>query len=306
MLRPVKSSSFSSSVNAYKVKKNELAFWWLGQHGFILKFHDALLYLDPFLSDMKTRLKRPLLKPGEIGDVNLVLGSHDHIDHIDRNAWKVIAAVSPSAEFVVPRFLLPGLSGELKIPENRFIGMDDGISVKAGSVRITGIAAAHEFLDKDEKTGFYPYLGYIIRCGKFTVYHSGDCCVYEGLLSKLKRFKFDAVFLPVNGRDARRLSADCIGNMTYQEAADLAGALEPRLTVPAHYGMFKMNTVDPQLFADYMRVKYPHLKVCVMKYGNIHPVVLRTEGRSLKMSDNSLVNDSETRYNYIIQRYLNE
>jgi L-ascorbate metabolism protein UlaG (beta-lactamase superfamily) len=55
--------------------------------------------------------------------------------------------------------------------------------------------------------------------------------------------------------------------MTYQEAADLAGALKPRLTVPAHYEMFRMNSCDPQLFVDYMRVKYPGLAVRVCTHG---------------------------------------
>jgi len=65
------------------------------------------------------------------------------------------------------------------------------------------------------------------------------------------------MFVPINGRDAVRLSSNTIGNMTYQEAVDLAGALQARLVVPAHYGMFAHNSEDPQLFADYLTVKYP-------------------------------------------------
>ena len=75
------------------------------------------------------------------------------------------------------------------------------------------------------------------------------------------------MFLPINGRDAKRLAAGCIGNMTYQEAADLAGALQPRLTIPTHFEMFAMNSVDPALFIDYMRVKYPNLKTHLPVHG---------------------------------------
>ena len=49
--------------------------------------------------------------------------------------------------------------------------------------------------------------------------------------------------------------------MTYQEAADLVGGLEVRLTVPAHYDMFAFNAEDVALFVDYMKVKYPQHKV---------------------------------------------
>jgi len=55
--------------------------------------------------------------------------------------------------------------------------------------------------------------------------------------------------------------------MTYQEAADLAGAVKPQLTIPAHFDMFAGNCEDPKLFTDYMRIKYPHLKTIVCEYG---------------------------------------
>ena len=115
-------------------------------------------------------------------------------------------------------------------------------------------------MDRDPITGQYPYLGYIVEGNGCTVYHSGDCCVYEGLVTRLKHWSFDVVLLPINGRDAKRYSAGCVGNMTYQEAADLAGAIAPRLTIPAHYDMFAGNQEDPLPFLEYMKVKYPASK----------------------------------------------
>ena len=56
--------------------------------------------------------------------------------------------------------------------------------------------------------------------------------------------------------------------MTYQEAADLAGAVRPGLTIPTHFDMFAGNTENPQLFADYMAVKYPDLPVRICRYGD--------------------------------------
>jgi hypothetical protein len=72
--------------------------------------------------------------------------------------------------------------------------------------------------------------------------------------------------VPINGRDARRYSSNIIGNMTYQEAADLVGGLPVELTVPAHFDMFDGNSEDPQLMVDYMMVKYPGRKVWVGDY----------------------------------------
>ena len=91
----------------------------------------------------------------------------------------------------------------------------------------------------------------------------------------LRRWPLDLAFLPINGRDARRLAANCIGNMTYQEAVDLAGAVKPGLTVPAHFEMFAMNSENPQLFVDYLKVKYPSLRALIPQHGQ-RVVVNRT------------------------------
>ncbi len=253
-------------INSAALGAGEVALWWLGQHSFILKAPGGVVYMDPFLIDLPGRLIPPLLTAGEITNAALVLGTHDHIDHIDRDSWPAIAKASPGAKFVVPDLLLPRLAKDLGIPAERFIGLDDGRSVEVSSIRVTAIPAAHEMLNRDEATGRYPYLGYIVEASARTVYHSGDCCIYEGLAARLKKWKLDAMLLPINGRDARRLAAGCIGNMTFQEAAGLAGAVSPGLAIPTHYDMFAMNSANPGDFADYMKVKYPSIPVHICRY----------------------------------------
>lgn len=258
-----------AQINRCDVPHGRLACWWLGQHSFIVKAGNIVLYLDPFLTDLPDRLVKSPLRPTEITNADIVCGSHDHLDHIDRPSWPALGEASPQATFVVPDLLRDSLLSEMKWPPERIIGLDDGAAIERQGVRITGIAAAHEFLDQDPRSLRYPYLGYVLQANGCSIYHSGDSCLYEGLQTKLTKWNFDAVFLPINGRDAVRLAAKCIGNMTYQEAADLAGALKPALTIPAHYGMFESNTLDPRLFADYMAIKYPPLKVHVPQIGEM-------------------------------------
>ena len=167
-------------------------------------------------------------------------------------------AASPRAVLVVPRSSGASVAGH-GIGRNRMRLMDDGITLNENGAKITAVKSAHEFFDRDETLG-YPYLGYIIESDGITIYHSGDTCVYEGLVSTLNKWDITVAFLPINGRDAKRLRAGIIGNMTYQEAADLAGEIRPKLTVPSHYEMFSFNSEDPRLFADYMDVKHPELK----------------------------------------------
>lgn len=246
-------------------EKGSFAFWWLGQLGFIFKIGETVLLIDPFLSAFPDRQVEPFLAPEDLEGVDYVLGTHDHLDHIDHPVWKKIAEGSPKCRFIVSELLIDSLSRELDIPKDRFIAANDGRRLELSGLTVTGVAAAHEFLD--EQNGLYPYLGYVIEGNGCTLFHSGDSCVYEGYLTKLQKWKLDAAFLPINGRDAVRLESGCIGNMTYQEAVDLAGMLRVGLAVPGHYDMFDYNGCDPTLFQEYLRVKYPGVPCWIGNYG---------------------------------------
>ena len=107
-----------------------------------------------------------------------------------------------------------------------------------------------------------------IETGGLTIYHSGDCIMYEGLLSTLQQWAhFDVMFLPINGRDADRFLVNCLGNFTFQEAAELAGELKAGLVVPAHYDMFIGNQEDPVKFVRFLEAKFPGVKSWVGKAG---------------------------------------
>lgn len=252
------------------LEDGNVAFWWLGQLGYVIRIGKTIVYLDVFLSEHDDRNVQPLLKPQEVINADIVIGTHDHIDHIDREVWHQISISSPNAKFVVPKLLIKSISKDLNIPEKRFIGLDDGISISEANLKISGIASAHEFLDQDSKTGCYPYLGYIIEGNGCVLYHSGDTCLYEGMYSKLKKWgSLDVMFIPINGRDAERYNRNCIGNMTYQEAVDLAGHLKPGLVVPGHYEMFSSNSEDPLLFKDYLEIKYPGVGSWIGNHGEM-------------------------------------
>lgn len=258
-------SALLQEIDTLSLAPGACAFWWLGQLGYVLKIRDTIFYLDPFLAPSPRRNVPPLLDPSEITHANWVLGSHDHGDHIDPYAFPRIAKASPQARFVCSRAARRKLL-QLEIPEERIVALDEGTVLEEGDLRITPIPAAHEFLDYDPELG-YPYLGFVIEMDGVAVYHAGDTVRYEGMVPRLKRWTLDVAFLPINGRDAERLARNCIGNMVYQEAVDLAGELEPRLTVPGHYEMFSNNSENPALFADYMRIKYPHLRYWIGEHG---------------------------------------
>ncbi len=232
------------------------AFTWLGQHSFILSLAGHVILIDPFLTDLPARLVSPLFRPADAqGSVTLTVCTHDHLDHLDPTAVSGLEAETDT-HFVVPRACLARML-DLGVPEDRLTLLDDGESASFGDLEITAVKAAHETFDVTQE-GHHPWLGFVFRGEGRCAYHAGDTVWWEGLQARLRRFgKIDLAMLPINGRDGQRYSQGVLGNMTYQEAADLAGGLALDMLVPTHYGMFESNTVDPGLFADYMDAKYP-------------------------------------------------
>jgi len=272
----LRGTALIDEINATRLREQSLAFWWLGQHSFILKTADRVFYIDPYLSPDERRRIRPLLQPNQVTNADYVLLTHDHRDHIDPTAVPGIAASSPQARFVVSRRHRRRLR-DLEVPQERLCLMDPEDVLDLDGARITAVRSKHEFFENDEDG--WPFLGFVVEQGRTVAYHCGDGVVYEGLVTTLRAWKLTVMFLPINGRDAERYRRNTLGNMTYQEAADLAGALAPRLTVPGHFDMFEFNGEDPQRFADYMRVKYPQLAVRVCEHGErveLGPLTSRT------------------------------
>ncbi len=236
------------------VVRPEPAFTWLGQHSFILTLGNQVILIDPFLADLPERLVPPLFKPADAREiVSLVCCTHDHIDHIDPEAVTGLN-LATSCHFLAPRACRERML-QLGVPESRLLLLDDLETITLGGLQVTGVKAAHEDFDVDAG-GHHAFLGLILQAGDRTVYHAGDTVWWEGLQARLRDWHLDAAFLPINGRDGPRFRAGVLGNMTFQEAADLAGGINVDLVVPAHYGMFEFNDEDPERFADYMNAKY--------------------------------------------------
>ena len=258
-------SALLDDVAATRCPYETIAFWWLGQNSFIYKGGQDVLYIDPYLSESPKRLVPPPLRPEEVTNAEVVLCTHDHSDHIDPGAVPGIAQASPEAEFVVPRTAVKRMQ-DLGVAPDRIIDLSHGEEKRVGAIEVTAIKTRHEYFDEDPELGF-PYLGYFVRLNGVTFYHAGDANLYDDFTGMLWGLNPDVMFLPINGRDATRLKANCLGNMTYQEAVDLAGDVGPQLVVPMHYGMFEMNTEDPAKFTDYLAVKYPKLRAWVGAVG---------------------------------------
>jgi L-ascorbate metabolism protein UlaG (beta-lactamase superfamily) len=228
---------------------------WLGQAGFALRHANLRLLIDPYLSDHlarkysgtefpHTRMMPAPLVAGEVRELDLVLCSHRHSDHMDPGSLATLAENNSRCRVVVPRAELQSATAT-GLSESRLIPVNAGDSIRVSdSCEIQVIPAAHETLKVNDR-GEHHFLGFILKLGNLTLYHSGDCVVYDGLVERLRERAIDLALLPVNGRSERLTARGIAGNMTFAEAKDLCLAARIGAMIPHHFGMFEFNTADP-------------------------------------------------------------
>jgi L-ascorbate metabolism protein UlaG (beta-lactamase superfamily) len=230
-----------------------LSAWWLGQAGFLVEAAGVRLVIDAYLSDTlavkyrgtlfpHVRMMPPPVAPGALRDVDVVLATHGHTDHLDPGTLSPLAAANPACRFVVPA-AHADLAVSRGVPPERLVRASAFAALEVAGVRLHPLPSAHEELSMDA-AGEHLFLGYVMEFPSAVIYHPGDCVPYPDLPFQLHQHELDLALLPVNGRDARRAQGGVPGNFTLEEALSLAGVCGVDNVIGHHFGMFDFNTID--------------------------------------------------------------
>lgn len=236
--------------------ENTMDIWWLGQSGFLIQWNRKLLLLDPYLSDSLTkkytttskphkRMSELVISPLLLMGIDVVTSSHHHTDHLDAETLQPIFKNNPSASFLIPEASRKLCVERANCLPDFPLGMSDGQTKTIQGFTFHGIPSAHNTIERDEN-GNCVFMGFVVRFGNWTIYHSGDTLLYNGMVEILKPFQIDVAFLPINGNLPERQVA---GNLNGQEAAQLGKATGAKLIIPHHYDLFEFNTANPQEFS---------------------------------------------------------
>jgi L-ascorbate metabolism protein UlaG (beta-lactamase superfamily) len=261
VIRPLLShDALLADIHASDRRDGGFRLWWLGQSGFLLQWQGIHVLLDPYLSDSLTkkyshtdkphvRMTELATDPAKLSFVDIVTSTHNHTDHLDAETISPILAANPRMKLLIAEANRAFVADRLKIDAGVAVGLDDGTSVEISGIRFSGIASAHEALERDGQSRA-KYLGYVLQFGSWSIYHSGDTVRYEGMSDKLLPFKIDVALLPINGRSPERRVP---GNLFGREAAQLAKDIEAKLVIPCHFEMFEFNTASPDEFVQQCR-----------------------------------------------------
>lgn len=257
MIKPVlQDVAFLEDVSRAGEDSHRLHLWWLGQSGFLLQWQGHHLLIDPYLSDSLTkkyagtnkphaRMTERVIAPERLDFVDVVTSSHNHTDHLDGETLMPLWKANPKLTVIVPHANVQFAAERLQVSPERFTSIRaDHETIRIGPFTFSAVPSAHEALEQDEN-GDHRFIGIIVQVGNWTIYHSGDCVPYDGLVERLKNWKIDLALLPINGRDPARGVA---GNFNGEEAVALAEETGVRLVIPCHYEMFEFNTVSTEQF----------------------------------------------------------
>lgn len=217
----------------------------VGQAGFVIKSKTGQLFaIDLYLSDCVERVeghmgyKRLLpkiLAPDELV-FDAVVATHFHRDHFDMDSIPEMMANGKTKLFC-PRDC-EETARNLEMPEDNLIYVTPGTSQSCGDCIIY-------FVHCDHGTGAPEAVGVIIQVDDKTILETGDTCLHlDWSQEYLSRGNLDVLIAPING---------AYGNLNERECAQLAEKLQPKMTIPCHYGMFASHGGNPGLFYEIMR-----------------------------------------------------
>ena len=212
---------------------------WLTQAGLLFDTGKIKIMVDPYLSnsvgERNPAKNRRIPVDESVFDItpDLLLITHDHLDHLDPDTLDKIFATADKAGKV-----MTVLSGEASY--NKLLGYKGNHNYvllaphsvwSEGGVTIYSVHAEHS-----ERTA----VGFIIDDTEKTYYVSGDTLYNYDVIDDVLDLVEDGVdyaFLPING----------VGNnMNAKDAADFAYEIGAKCAVPLHYGLF--DSIDPATF----------------------------------------------------------
>jgi L-ascorbate metabolism protein UlaG (beta-lactamase superfamily) len=213
---------------------------FVGHSTVLIELDGVRVLTDPLLRGRFVHVRRrvPPVDTAPLADVDAVLISHAHHDHLDRPSLRRVARratvlVPRGARRHVPRIGIKSVE-EIAEGERRTIG---GLEIAATHA----VHRAGRILHRGS-----PAIGFTIT-GTQRAYFAGDTDIFPGMRDL--REGLDVAFLPISGWGTHLGS----GHLDPARAAEALTLLEPRVAIPIHWGTFRsmrLRRRAPELLAE--------------------------------------------------------
>jgi L-ascorbate metabolism protein UlaG (beta-lactamase superfamily) len=237
---------------------------FLGHSSVLIELDGIRLLTDPLLRRRVAHLRRqpPPLDRSLTADIDAVLISHLHHDHVDLASLRLLGRD-------VPLLVPAGTAAWLR--RRRFTTVRELRAGERATVAELAVGAVEARHDGRRLGGpRAEALGYVVR-NRHAIYFAGDTELFAGM-ARL-RGALDVALLPVAGW-GRTLGP---GHMDPLQAARAVGLLRPRLAIPIHWGTLRPMSLiarrkpqlhDPaRLFSEHVSRIAPDVEVRILMPG---------------------------------------
>lgn len=218
--------------------------WWLGHASLLLRLQGKYLLTDPVFSKRASPLsfagperKTPVSLPiAELPQLDAVLISHNHYDHLDEGTIRQIVRHFPQAQFFVPLGLKSWLT---RRGVRNVFELDWWQGVVWQTMTFTAVPAQHwsmrSFWDRNRSL----WCGWVINSPDVRFWFSGDTGYSSDLADiALRLGPLDAAAIPIGAYEPRWFMGS--HHMDPEQAVALWQQLGRPLAVPIHWGVFEL------------------------------------------------------------------
>lgn len=198
---------------------------YLGHSTVLIELDGVRLLTDPLLRSRIGPLLARRTAPSSadaIGEVDAVLISHWHRDHLDLPSLRSLPRATP---IIAPR----GTGAILhRTGFSTVIEVEAGDAVDVGGVRVSAVPAHHGGPRTPLSRATAAFVGYVADSGS-RVYFAGDTSLFDDMAAIAP---LDLALLPIGGW-GQTLGP---GHMNPRLAAEALALLRPAVAVPIHWG----------------------------------------------------------------------
>lgn len=218
--------------------------WWLGHASLLLRLGGRHVLIDPVLSPRASpvsfygphRKTPPPLTVKQLPVVDVVLISHNHYDHLDRQTIRELTKRFRNATFVVPLGLKRWFS---HYPAKRVVELDWWESLTLDEMTVYATPARHWSMRTPWDRNRSLWCGWVIHHPALRFYFSGDSGYSERLVDIGTRLgPFDIAALPIGAYAPRWFMQE--QHMDPQQSVRLYQQLNEPRVIPIHWGVFEL------------------------------------------------------------------
>jgi L-ascorbate metabolism protein UlaG (beta-lactamase superfamily) len=218
-----------------KENRSDFSLTWIGHSTFLIQAGGFNVLTDPVWAKWmgtQKRLTEPGLAIGELPDIDIVLISHSHYDHLD---FATLKKLKGDTTFYVPAGLKQAF---IKRGYSKVVEAEWWDNVQHGGLSISFVPAQHWTKRTLTDTNTSHWGGWVIESGEHTVYFAGDSGYFRGFKDIGAKFEIDYALMPIGAYEPEWFMR--IAHINPEDAIKAFTELKAKRMIPMHYGAYRL------------------------------------------------------------------